>query len=171
MISSRLSLLVILLISTFLKTAIRSLTKAVSCSLFGAIDNLEVLMNSSTIGMLMVRRAWSKERQWSGHIECWLSLLDPYHRNIKSITEFASPAISENLVGEGLVGVDNIKLKESAIIIRSLLIEEWWGKDKSHKLSLMLKSPVIIRMLSMLTSISLRYFKAVWDKSEYMFNI
>jgi len=32
----------------------------------------------------------------------------------------------------------------------------------------MLKSPVIIRTLSMLTSVSLRYFKAACDKSEYM---
>jgi len=44
-------------------------------------------------------------------IKCWLSLLDPYRRNIKLITEFASPAISENLVGEGLVSIDNVKLK------------------------------------------------------------
>jgi len=108
----------------FLKMVIRSLTKAISCSLFGAIDNLEVLMNLLTIGMSMMREAWSKDIQESGHIKCWLSLLDPYHRNIKSITEFALPAISENLVGEGLVGVDNVKLKESAIIIRLLLMEE-----------------------------------------------
>ena len=31
----------------------------------------------------------------------------------------------------------------------------------------MLKSPVIIRMLLILTSVSLRYFKADWDESEY----
>jgi len=87
------------------------------------------------------------------------------------MTELASSAISKNLVGEGLVGIDNVKLNESAMIIRSSLIEKWWGKEESYKLSLMLKSPVITRMLSMLTSISLRYFKAVWDESEYMFII
>jgi len=63
------------------------------------------------------------------------------------MTELASPAISENLVGEGLVDIDNVKLNKSAMIIRLSLIEEWWGKEESHKLSLMLKSPVITRML------------------------
>jgi len=87
------------------------------------------------------------------------------------MTELASPAVSENLVGEGLVGIDNVKLNKSTMIIRSSLIEEWWGKKESHKLSLMLKSPVITSMLLMLTSISLRYFKAIWDESEYTFII
>jgi len=87
------------------------------------------------------------------------------------MTELASPAVSKNLVGKELVGIDNVKLNESAMIIRSSLIEEWWGKKESYKLSLILKSPVITRILLMLTSISLRYFKAVWDKSEYTFII
>ena len=87
------------------------------------------------------------------------------------MTELASSAISENLVGEGLVDINNVKLNESAMIIRSSLIEEWWEKEGSYKLSLILKFPVITRMLSILTTISLRYFKAVWDKSEYMFII
>ena len=81
------------------------------------------------------------------------------------------PAVSKILVGEGLVSVNNVKLNESAMIIRSSLIEEWWGKEESHELSLILKSPVITRMLSMLTSIFLKYFKAIWDESEYMFII
>jgi len=85
---------------------------------------------------------------------------------MRSITELDSPAISEYLVGQGLVGVDNARLKELAIIIKSSLIEEWNGKDESHKLSLILKLPVIRMMLSMLTSVSFRYFKAVCDKSE-----
>ena len=128
-------------------------------------------MNTSKIGMVMVRGAWSEDKRLSGWIECWLSSLDPYYRNIRLMTELASPAVSENLVGEGLVGIDNVKLNKSAMIIRSSLIEEWWGNEESHKLSLMLKSSVIIRMLLMLTSISLRYFKAVWDESEYTFII
>jgi len=68
--------------------------------------------------------------------------------------------MSEYLVRQGLVRVDNARLKESAIIIKLSLIDEWNGKDKSHKLSLILKSPVIRRTLLMLTSVSLRYFKA-----------
>jgi len=80
--------------------------------------------------------------------------------------ELDSPTISEYLVGQGLVGVDNARLKESAIIIKSSLIEEWNGKDESHKLSLILKSPVIRMTLSMLTSVSFRYFKAICEESE-----
>jgi len=85
---------------------------------------------------------------------------------MRSITEFASPVVSEYLVGQGLMGVDRARLNESAIIIKSSLIEEWNGKDESYKLSLILKSPVIRRTLSMLTSVFLRYFKAEWEESE-----
>jgi len=80
--------------------------------------------------------------------------------------ELDSPAVSEYLVGQGLVRVDNARLKELAIIIKLSLIEEWNGKDKSYKLSLILKSPVIRMTLSMLTSVFFRYFKAVCDESE-----
>jgi len=85
---------------------------------------------------------------------------------MRSITEFASPVVSEYLVGQGLMGVDRARLNESAIIIKSSLIEEWNGKDESYKLSLILKLPVIRRTLSMLTSVFLRYFKAEWEESE-----
>jgi len=85
---------------------------------------------------------------------------------MRSIMEFASSVVSEYLVGQGLMGVDRARLNESAIIIKSSLIEEWNGKDKSHKLSLILKSPVIRRTLLMLISVSLRYFKAEWEESE-----
>ena len=79
---------------------------------------------------------------------------------MRSMTEFDSPIVSENLVGPGLVGIERDKSNESANIIRSSLIEEWKGNDESHKLSLMLKSPVMRRTLLILTSVSLRYFKA-----------
>ena len=80
---------------------------------------------------------------------------------MRSITKLDSPAVSEHLVGQGLVRVERVRLKDSTIIIKLSLREEWKGKAKSHKLSLMLKSPVIRTMLSMLTSVSFRYFKAV----------
>jgi len=79
---------------------------------------------------------------------------------MRLIMEFASPVVSEYLVGQGLMGVDRARLNESAIVIKSSLIEEWNRKNESHKLSLILKLPVIRRTLSMLTSVSLRYFKA-----------
>jgi len=40
----------------------------------------------------------------------------------------------------GLIGVDKSRLKELAMMIRSSLIEEWYGNEKFHKLSLILKS-------------------------------
>ena len=55
MIFSKLSLSIMLDVFIFLKIDMISLTNAVSCSLFCRIDNLEVLMNLSTIGMVMVR--------------------------------------------------------------------------------------------------------------------
>ena len=58
-------------------------------------------------------------------MEWWSSSSESLRRNIKSITEFDSPAVSENLVGPGLVGDDSVRLKESAIMRRSSLIEEW----------------------------------------------
>ena len=82
------------------------------------------------------------------------------------MVKLASPTVSEYLVRQGLVGDERAKLKESAIIKRLSLMDEWWEKEGSHKLSLILKSPVMTRTLSMLTSISLRYFKAEWDESE-----
>jgi len=76
------------------------------------------------------------------------------------MVELALPIMSKYLVGQELVGDKRAKLKESAIIRRSSLMDAWWGKEGSHKLSLILKSPVMTRTLSMLTSVSLRYFKA-----------
>jgi len=81
-------------------------------------------MISLIIGMLMMRGAWSEERRQSGKMEWLSSSLELWHRNIRSITEFDSPVVSENLVGPGLVGDERDRSKESAIIIRSSLIEE-----------------------------------------------
>ena len=80
--------------------------------------------------------------------------------------EFDSPVVSEYLVGYGLVGLERVRLKELAIINKSSLIEECKGNKGFHNLSLMLKSLVIRMTLSMLTSVSLRYFKAECDESE-----
>jgi len=73
---------------------------------------------------------------------------------------------SEYLVETQLVGNNSLRLKESAIIIRSSLKDEWWGKDEFQILSPILKLPVMIKRFEILTSASLRYFKAVWDESE-----
>ena len=66
----------------------------------------------------------------------WLSnLFEPLHKNIKSITEFELFSLFEYLVRTRLVEKDKSRLKESVIISKSLLIEEWWGKDGFQRLS------------------------------------
>ena len=85
---------------------------------------------------------------------------------MRSITEFDSSGVSEYLVRQGLVGLEKARLKESARVIKSSLIEEWKGKVESHKISLILKSPVIRTTLLIFTLVSLRYFKTEWDESE-----
>ena len=76
------------------------------------------------MGMSTVRDAWSEDNQELGWMECQSNLLDPHLRNIKSMTESDSPTVLENLVGPGLIGDDNAKSNESAIIIRSSLIDK-----------------------------------------------
>ena len=75
--------------------------------------------------------------------------------------------MSEYLVGKNSVDLESSNWNESAMSNKESLCEEWWGKYGSQKLSLILKSPIIMRTLLTLTSVSIRYFKANWDKSEY----
>jgi len=79
---------------------------------------------------------------------------------MRSMTEFDLPAVSEYLVGAGLVDINKSKLNKSTIINKSSLIDRWWGKEGSQDRSLILKLPVIISKLLIFTSVSLRYFKA-----------
>ena len=141
-ICSSLSMLSILDVSNLLRLEMTSLMKLVSCLLFRNIASLDVWMDSSKIGMSMMRGTWSEERRHSGKMEWLSSSSEPCRRNIRSMTEFNLPAVSENLVGPGLVRDKKERSNESAIIIRLSLIEAWNGKDRSYKLSLMLKSPV-----------------------------
>ena len=143
-----------------------SLIKLASSLLFFAIENFDEMMFSSAMGIDTVRRAWSKESHQSGYMEWLLSSVKPLRKNIRSMTEFESPAMSKYLVGIQWVGIDRSKLKESAMIIRLSLIAEWYRKDRSQILSLILKLPVMINRFRMFTSVSLRYFKVEWEKSE-----
>ena len=112
------------------------------------------------------RGAWSDESQRSGWMKWLLTSVDPLHKNMRSITKFALVLESKYLVGTWLIGSKSLRLNKSAIVKRLLLKVEWWGKDRSQILSLMLKSPVIIKRFKILTSVSLRYFKVVWNESE-----
>ena len=89
-------------------------------------------------------------------------------RKTRSKTELESWSLLEYLVVKNSAGLEISNWKESAILKRVSLWAEWYGKLGVQKLSLMLKSPVMIRTLLMLTSVFLRYFKADWDKSEYI---
>ena len=149
----------------FLITYETSLIKFSSSLLFFAMENFDITMFSSAIGMDTMIGAWSEESHHSGWMEWLLSSLDPLYRNIKSMTEFALPTISKYLVGTWLVRIDKSKLNKSAMIIRSLLIVEWWGKG-SQILSLILNLLVIISKFGIFTSVFLRYFKVEWEESE-----
>ena len=87
-------------------------------------------------------------------------------RNTKSRTELALLLLLENLVGMFLIGLEIFKEKKSAMSKSESLWHEWNRKLGSQILSLMLKSPVIIITLGILTLVSFKYFKADWDKSE-----
>ena len=89
-------------------------------------------------------QVWSEERCYSGWIKWLLSSDESHRRNMRLITEFALLKLLAYLVGTWLIENDKDKWKKSAIIIKSSLMEEWCKKDKSHRLSLMLKSPAII---------------------------
>jgi len=108
-----------------MKFEITSSMNAFSWLLLGEIVNFDNEKISSIMGITMESGAWSEERQLSGEMRWLSSSGELFHRNIRSMTEFASPAMSEYLVGQGLVVVDNIKLNESAIIRRLSLIVEW----------------------------------------------
>ena len=76
--------------------------------------------------------------------------------------------MSKNLVGKFSVGLDKAMENESAISKSISLWTEWNGKFKFQRLSLMLKSLVMMITLQILVSVSLRYFKTDWDESEWM---
>ena len=81
-------------------------------------------MTSLQIGMSIIRGMWSEDKWESGRMMCQSNSIDPHLRNIRSITESDSLAMSENLVGPGLMGEDRARSNESAIIIKSSLVEE-----------------------------------------------
>jgi len=88
------------------------------------MTNFEDRMTSSDMGILIKRGVWLDNSRDSERIEWLFNSLDPLRRNIRLMTELDSLSVSENLVGPGLVGDESSRSKESAIINKSLLIEE-----------------------------------------------
>jgi len=87
---------------------------------------------------------------------------------INSLWSPSSCGLSANLVGPGFEGGDSSRPRLSAIVMRSSVWEEWCLKLGSQSLSLMLKSPVKIIVLSMFVMFSRRAQRAVWLLFEYM---
>ena len=97
----------------------------------------------------------------------WLSnSSELYLRNIRSMTKFELWSLSEYLVETELVGYDRPNKRESIISKSKSLWIELCRYKGSQKLSLMLKSPIIIRILGISTLVFLKYFKADCKKSE-----
>ena len=74
-------------------------------------------------------------------------------------TELESWSLSEYLVGKFSVGLESSRWKESTILNKISLKEEWNRKLGSQRQSLILKLPIIRRILFKSTSVSLRYIK------------
>ena len=125
-----------------------------------------ILIYFSMMEIAIVRGAWSDISLYLGWIE-WLSnSVELLQRNMRLIIEFNSWQLSKYLVVIWSIEWESSKLKTLAKIKRLLLMWEWWEKRESHELLQILKSPVIIKTLWMLTSVSLRYFKAEYEESE-----
>ena len=65
----------------------------------------------------------------------------------RSKTKFEFWSLFKNLVGKFSVGLDKVREKESVISNSMSLWTEWNGKFESQRLSLMLKSPVLMIIL------------------------
>ena len=155
-----------LLVLMFLRAAMSFLMNIISLLLSLTIVLFLILICFLMMEIAIVRGAWSDISLYLGWIE-WLSnSVELLQRNIRLITEFNSWQLSEYLVVIWSIEWESSKLKTLAKIKRLLLMWEWWEKRESHKLLQILKSPVIIKTLWMLTSVSLRYFKAEYEESE-----
>ena len=86
---------------------------------------------------------------------------------MRSITESDFYWLLEYLVKIWLVSSDISKWKESTMSNGISLWMEWNRKLGFQLQSLILKLPVMIRILLILTSVSLRYFKADCDEFKY----
>ena len=150
----------------FLINWIRSSMKWFSSSLSLISDHCSVKILSSLMDISTVIRTWSDKSLYSGWIWWWLNSEEKGQRKTRSKAEFEFWSLSKNLVEKFSVSLEMARENKSAISKRMSLWTEWKGKFKSHRLSLMLKLPVIMMILWILVSVSLRYFKADWDESK-----
>ena len=88
-----------------------------------------------------------------------MSSIELGHKKNKLITEFALLLLSEYWVETCWIGDERQRLKESTVSSKLSLWDKWKENNEFQILSLMLKSPVIIRTFWRLASVSLIYFK------------
>ena len=150
----------------FLMTWMRSSINCFSSSLSLTSDYCLLGILLSWMGISTVIGAWSDKNLHSRCIWWWLNSEEERQRNTRSKTKLVLWSLSKNLVRRFSEGLEIAKENKSAISKRVSLWTEWNGKFVSYRLSLMLKSPVIMMTLWMLVLISLRYFKADWEESE-----
>ena len=110
-------------------------------SLFLIREHFVVCMHSLTNEISTVMRVWSNISLWSRWIQ-WLLCSDELgHRNTRFKTKFESWTLLGYLVEKNLVGLESFNQKESVILKRVPLWEEWYRKLGSQKLFLMLNLP------------------------------
>jgi len=146
--------------------AMKLLMKFFSSSLFLIKTCFLVEKHYSKIGIQIESGAWSEMNHQFRWIWWLLNSSDLCLRNIRSMTKFELCSLSTYLVGTQLVGADKSRSKMSATSKRISLWEEWNGYIGSYKLLWILKSPIIMRTLLMLTPVSLKYLRAVCEESK-----
>ena len=144
----------------FLMTWIRLSINCFSSSLSLTNDCCLVGILLSWMRISTVIGAWLDKSLYSRCIWWQLNSEEEEWRNTRSKTELELWLLSKNLVGKFSKGLEIAKENKSAMSKRISLWTEWNGKFMSYRLSLMLKSPVIMIMLWILVSVFLRYFKA-----------
>jgi len=122
--------------------------------------------HSSKIGMWIESGVWSEMNCQSRWIWWLLNSSDLCLRNMRFMTEFDLCSLSAYLVETQVVGPDKSRLKVSVTLKRISLWEEWNKYIRSYKLLQILKFPIVMDALLMLTPVFLRYFRAVCEESE-----
>ena len=98
-----------------------------SSLLFFTIENLDILMFSSTMKIKIVRVAWSEESHQSGWIKWLLSLEELLCRNIRSMTKLDLPTVSGgNLVSQNWqVQVKRVCNNNKIVTNRGVMRKRW----------------------------------------------
>jgi len=115
------SLSKIIVVSGFSKALMRSTMKFFFCSLFLIIVQYSSWINSLSMKMLTIHRAWSDRNQSSGYMMWLLSSLELWCKKNKSITKLLLLILLEYLVGTCWSWEDKQKLYESTISSKELL--------------------------------------------------